>query len=219
MEAISASLNTSISVPRGNKKRTITNFFSLSLLQLGNYVLPMLSLPIISRIIGPENYGLINYAFAFVGYFVLFINAGFDLYGTRQIVDNKENPEAISIVFSRIIISKAVLFLISTVIFMGAIYFVPQLRDQKALGWFTFLVCIGWVINPSLLFHGMQESKNYAFFSFISKLLFTILVLVLVRQREDYILQPLIFSLAHILISAVSFYYLFKKYSINIKKN
>ena len=217
MEAVSVPITTTTAAIKGTRKSTMTNFFSLSLLQLGNYVLPMLSLPIISRVIGPENYGLINYAFAFVGYFVLFINAGFDLYGTRQVVDNRDRPEVISKVFSSIILSKAVLLLISTAVFVATIYLVPQLKDQKALGWFTFLVCIGWVINPSWLFHGMQESKNYAFFSFISKLLFTILVLVLIRQREDYILQPLMFSLAHILISVVSFYYGLKKYRIRIK--
>jgi O-antigen/teichoic acid export membrane protein len=199
-----------------SQKRTLFNFVSLSILQVGNYVLPMITLPIISRIIGPEKYGVVNYAYAFVGYFVLFINAGFDFYGARKILEYKNNKEKINELFSSITISKTYLLLLSSVIFSISLFLIPQLREEKLVSLFTFLLCIGWVVNPSWLYNGMQEARRYAVFSFISKLLFTIAVILIIRHRSDYIYQPLIMGVAHVLVSFVSLYYAMRKYNITL---
>jgi O-antigen/teichoic acid export membrane protein len=199
----------------GSKKKTLYNFFSVALLQIGNYVLPMITLPIISRIIGPEKYGVVNYSFAFVGYFVLFINAGFDFYGTRMILANKGNEQRTNELFSSILLSKALLLLISIIVFIAALFLIPQLYNEKLVSIFTFMMCIGWVINPSWLYNGMQDSRKYAIFSFASKLLFSIAVILVVRHKSDYIYHPLITSVAHVLVSLISFYYAIRKYKIS----
>ena len=176
----------------------------------------MITLPIISRIIGPERYGVINYSFAFVGYFILIINAGFDFYGTRMILQNRGNKIAINNLLSRIIITKGLLLVISALIFFSSLFLIPQLAHEKMVAFYTFLVCIGWVINPSWLYHGMQDSRKYAVFSFISKLLFSIVVILLIRHPKDYFFHPLLYSLSHILISWISFSYATRKYGLKI---
>jgi len=199
---------------QGAKGKTLSNFLSLSLLQIGNYVLPMVTLPIISRVIGPGYYGVINYAFAFVGYFVLLVNAGFDLYGSRLIVQHRDNPPERDRVFSNILTAKAYLSLLAGLVFTVCLFTVPQLREDKPVAVFTFLMCLGWVINPSWLYHGMQDSRRYAVFSFLSKLFFSVLVVLLVRERDDYLYHPLISSMAHLLVSLWSLHFACKKYGI-----
>ena len=184
------------------------------MLQLGNYVLPMITLPIISRIIGPEKYGEINFAYAFVGYFILFINAGFDFYGMRKILEYNGNKERINHLFSRITIAKSILLIISAILFISALYLIPQVSHARLVNLFTFLLCIGWVINPSWLYNGMQDARNYAFFSFLSKLLFSIAVVVVIKHQNDYIYQPLLTGLAHVIVSFVSLKYAMKHYNI-----
>lgn len=198
----------------GSRKKTLVNFLSLSILQIGNYVLPMITLPIISRIIGPENYGAVNYAFAFAGYFILFINAGFDLYGTRQIISYQGDKEKIQRLFSRITFAKLYISVVATIIFVACLFSIEQLRNEKLVNIFTYIMCLGWIVNPSWLYNGMQDSRRYAVFSFFSKLLFSIAVVLLVTERSDYIYHPLITSIAHILVSFISFYYAIKKYNL-----
>jgi O-antigen/teichoic acid export membrane protein len=200
----------------GSKKKTLMNFLSLSILQIGNYVLPMITLPIISRIIGPEKYGAVNYAFAFVGYFIMLINAGFDLYGTRQIISFNGDKGKINELFSRITLSKVYISIVSTIIFVFCLFTIEQLRAEKLITIFTYLMCIGWIINPSWLYNGMQDSRRYAVFSFTSKLLFSVAVVLMVREKSDYIYHPLITSLAHILVSFISFVYAIRKYKIKL---
>jgi O-antigen/teichoic acid export membrane protein len=205
-----------MSVHAGSKRKTVQNFFSSSLVQIGNYVLPMITLPIISRIIGPEKYGAVNYAFAFVSYFILFINAGFDLYGTRMIVSFKEDKQKIQKLFSRITFAKLYISLFTTIIFAICLFSIDQLKDEKLISIFTYLLCVGWIINPSWLYNGMQDSRRYAMFSFVSKLLFSIAVVMVVREKSDYIYHPLITSIAHILVSYISFQFALKKYKLKL---
>ncbi|GAB4091705.1 MATE family efflux transporter [Flaviaesturariibacter terrae] len=198
------------------KRKALVNFFSLSLLQIGNYVLPMVTLPIISRIIGPGNYGLINYIFAYVYYFVLFINAGFDLYGVRHIIQNRDNPEAINAVVSRIVAAKTGILAMCAVVFTVLVFCVPQLAREKSVCLFAFLYCFGWVINPSWMYHAMQETKKFAIFSFFSKLTFSVAIVLVIRERSDYIYHPLITSLAHVGVSFFSLRYALRRYGIRI---
>ena len=180
-------------------------------------MLPMITLPIISRIIGPDKYGAINYAFAFVSYFILFINAGFDLYGCRKIVSFKDDKLKIQELFSQITWAKTFISAFTTIAFVISLFLVEQVRQEMLVNIFTYLLCIGWILNPSWLYNGMQDSRKYSLFSFFSKLLFSIAVVFVVQQKSDYIYQPLITSLAHILVSYISLKYALKKYSIRLQ--
>ena len=53
------------------------NIFSLGLLNIVNYIFPLLIIPHLTRTLGRENYGLYAFATVVVGYIALFIRYGF----------------------------------------------------------------------------------------------------------------------------------------------
>ncbi|MBP8976516.1 MAG: oligosaccharide flippase family protein, partial [Bacteroidetes bacterium] len=58
--------------------RIARNFFSLNIVQVASYIFPLIALPYIVRVIGPEKYGTINFAQAIISYFTLVIIYSFD---------------------------------------------------------------------------------------------------------------------------------------------
>ena len=63
----------------GEKKRLLENFISLGALQIVSYVIPLISLPYLSRVLGVEKFGLVFFAFAFMQYFIMLTDYGFGL--------------------------------------------------------------------------------------------------------------------------------------------
>ena len=198
------------------KKGVVKNVFSLGVVQIANYVFPFITVPIVSRIIGPDKLGVINFASAFMAYFTILINFGFDLSATRAIAAQRDNTEERTRIFNEVVSAKLLLFAASVILFTVSLFAFPQLRNEKPVAIYSFLLCFSWVITPNWLYQGMQELSRIAVFNLVTKVLFTAVILFLVRQKEDYIWQPLVISVAQIIVGIFSFWYAVKRYRISL---
>ena len=206
-----------------SKNLLVKNVASLSIVQIANYVLPLLSIPIITRIIGPDKFGVINYAATFVSYFSIFISYGFDLTATRRLAKDPDNEFRRNTIFNEVFQAKIILFAISSILFYICLELIPPLRQERTVAIYSFLYCIGTILTQDWMFIAMQDLSKVALFNFISKLLFTVLILNTVHQKSDYQWQPLVTSLVQILVAMISFTWAFKRYnlkfiSVNIKE-
>jgi O-antigen/teichoic acid export membrane protein len=195
----------------------VRNIFSLGLVQIANYVFPFISVPIVSRIIGPDKFGVLNFAAAFMTYFTLLINFGFDLSATRAIASRRDDLVERNRIFNQVLLAKMMLLVVSVILFVVSLYTIPQLRDEKAVAIFSFLLCVSWVITPNWLYQGMQELSRIAIFNLVTKIIFTGLILLVVREKSDYIWQPLAVSAAQLLVGAVAFIYAIRRFNISLQ--
>lgn len=197
-------------------KGLIKNIASLGIVQIANYVFPLITVPIISRIIGPDKFGAINYSGAFIAYFTMFIGYGFDLTATRRIAKDPQNESLRNQVFSEVFYTQIFLFFCCTLLFWGSLEIIPPLRAEKTIAIFTFLVCISTVLTQNWLFQAMQDLPKIAWLNFLTKLVFTFTILFIVKEKEDYIWQPLVASLTQILVATLSFFWALKKYKLKL---
>jgi PST family polysaccharide transporter len=200
-----------------SKQGLFKNFASLGIIQIANYALPLISVPIISRIIGPDKFGVINYAASFVLYFNLLIAYGFELSATRKIAQQPGNAELKNQVFSEVLSAKLFLFLVSVAVFIICLYNVPLLSTEKTVAIFSFSVCLGTVFSQNWLFQAMQDLPKMATLNFFGKLIITVLVIYFVKQKSDYIWQPLITGIIHVLIALVAFFWAVKRYNLKFQ--
>ena len=75
----------------GKVKVIYKNMVSLGVLQIANYLIPFLVLPIISRILGATLFGSVSYAQNIVTYLTLLVNFGFEYSATRQISVSRDD--------------------------------------------------------------------------------------------------------------------------------
>lgn len=177
-------------------------------------LLPLLTVPYVVRIIGPERLGLLNFSMAYVAYFTLLINYGFDLAAVRAIAADRTNKQLINRVFSEVLTGKAVLFALSTVVFCLVSFFNPEFKAHLWLHISTYLSCIGVVLFPIWLFQAMEDLSRVAVFNLLVKLLFTVSVFALIRQPDDYIYQNLAISVAQVLVSVVALVVAIRRFKV-----
>ena len=199
------------------KKRLANNFLSLSILQMVNYLLPLVTIPYLVRILGPEKFGLIAFAQAFISYFVILTDYGFNLSATREISVNRTKKEKISEIFSSVMIIKFILGVLSFFILALFILLIPKFRDDWLIYIFTFGTVLGNILFPIWLFQGMEKMKYITTLNIIAKGIFTVCIFIFIRKITDYLYVPLINSIGLSTIGVLSLIIISKDFKIKFK--
>jgi O-antigen/teichoic acid export membrane protein len=199
------------------RRTLLTNIFSLSGMQIVNYTLPVLTVPYIVRIIGPDYYGLVNFAQAFTAYFILIVSYGFDFTATRDVAVYRDDREKLSEIFSSVIAAKILLFALTLLIFLPIIFLIPKFRADTDIYIYTYLVIIGMVLMPTWLFQGMEKLARLSLFNFVIKLLYAVSIFIFIKTKSDYLLIPLVFSIAQIVVGGASYVYAVKVFGVSMK--
>lgn len=172
----------------GTRRQLAENMGALFLLQGANYVLPLITLPYLVRVLGPENFGLVAFAQALTQYFVVLTDYGFNLTATREIALNRDDPQRISEIFCSVMLIKLGLLLASFLLLISLVFVVPRFRDDWPVYLVTFLLVVGQVMFPLWFFQGMQRVKYITALNITGRLFVVFAVFALVRERSDYVL-------------------------------
>jgi len=199
------------------KRTLLENFVALSVLQGANYILPLITLPYLVRVLGPEKFGLVAFAQAFVGYFQIITDYGFNLSATREISINRENKEKISEIFSSVIVIKSFLFLFSLIIMSVVVFFFNKFGQDRLIYYISFGMVLGQTIFPVWFFQGMEKMRYITFLNILAKVIFTVAIFVVVKESSDYLYVPLLNSLGFIIAGILGLWIVFKDFRIGFK--
>ncbi|MGQ7395323.1 polysaccharide biosynthesis C-terminal domain-containing protein [Streptococcus suis] len=176
--------------------KTIKNYIYSSLYQIFLVIVPFLTIPYVSRVLGAELIGINSYTNTIMSYFVLFANLGITIYGNRTIAYYREDINKRSQKFWEIIILK---FLVSAIVyglFLVFIYFYPQYQ-------FIFMLqsiqIIATAFDISWLFSGLEDFKKTVVRNFLVKTLSVLLIFLFVKTENDlnsYVLITVLATLA-----------------------
>lgn len=184
-------------------KILIGNISSLFVLQAANYIFPLLTLPYLVRVLGPEKFGLYIFAQTFIQYFVIFTDYGFNYTATRQISIERDNIEKCSKIFSAVMLIKLGLTIISFGLLMAVIFTFSKFGSDWSLYYSAFLLVLGNAMFPQWLFQGMERMKYIAIINIIVRALATVAIFIFVQTESDYILAVLIVSISWVLIGLI----------------
>ncbi|MEW5844056.1 MAG: flippase [Bacteroidota bacterium] len=198
----------------GVNKRLLENFFSLSILQIANYIIPLITLPYLVRVLLPSNYGLLAFAQALIQYFNVFTDYGFNFSATREISIYRHNKEKVSAIFSSVMTLKILFVFISLSILSLIIFSFDKLRSEWLLYYCTFGIVIGQNMFPRWFFQGIEQMKYITILNLISRIIFTISIFVVVKSSNDYLYVPIINSLGFILAGILSLWVAFYTFKI-----
>ncbi len=103
--------------------RIIINFISKIGVDSVSRLLGLLTLPFITRTLGPEGYGAFSYLFVIVSYYGFFIDFGYLNYGTNRLCEKERSEDVIGRIISLQIITAIASY---TVILISGLIFLEQ---------------------------------------------------------------------------------------------
>jgi len=198
-------------------KKILENLFSLSSLQIANYIIPLITLPYLVRVLGPEKFGLTSFAQAFILYFIFLVDFGFNFSATKEISINRQDSCRVSEIFSSIFLIKFLIMLLSFLIFLIIISTVSIFRIEFSFYLLNFLTVVGWIIFPQWYFQGIEKMKFIALVNFLAKLIFTIAIFFFVKESRDYIRIPILNFIGLVFSGIVSLIIIFYYYPVKLK--
>ena len=198
-----------------DKKRLASNFFSLSVLQIFSYVLPLLTLPYLVRVLGVETFGLIAFATAFIIFFNILVDYGFNLSATREVSIHRENKDKITEIYSSVLAIKFILIFVSLIILSFIVFTFEKFSSHSILYFITFISVIGQALFPIWYFQGMERMKYITIINIFSKVVFTIAIFVFVQEQSDYYLVPLLTSVGFLVAGIWSLYLVKKEFDVS----
>ena len=201
---------------KGGETRTLlTNFLSLSFLQVASYIFPLLTVPYLAHVIGIERYGEIAFATAIMIYFQTLVDYGFVFSAVRDIARCRKDYDQVSAIYSKVMWARVLLLLLSFTILIILIILVPKFWSMKWVLLASFLMVIGHLMFPDWMFQALEKMKYITIFNVIVKLIFTGAVFIFIRNPNDYLLQPIFTSVGYI-VSGIGAMWLIHKWGIQI---
>ncbi len=201
-----------------DNKKLLSSFISLSTLQGVNLILPLILLPYLVRTLGVELYGLIAFSTAFVYYFQVVTDYGFNLTATRETSIYRDNKTKIVEIYNSVMIIKLILATLCFILMSIIVLSFKILRDNYEIYYLSFGVVIGNALLPMWLFQGMEKMKYMTILNLITKVSFTILIFIFVNKKQDYLLVPIFTSTGYIISGLVSILIIKKSFKITIAK-
>ncbi|MGI5895430.1 MAG: flippase [Oscillospiraceae bacterium] len=163
-------------------KSIVKNYIYNVSYQILLILIPLITTPYVSRVLGSDNVGIFNYTQSVVNYFILFGCIGLNMYGQREIAYCQNNPQKRSRVFWELVLLRLITVSLSLLVY----YFGIAAHSPYQEYYLIFLVeIVAAVFDISWFFQGLENFKMVAIRNFIIKLSGVALIFLFVKTKEQ----------------------------------
>ena len=188
---------------------TKKNYIYNVIYQMLLLVIPLITTPYISRVIGAEGSGIYSYTYSIVQYFGIFAMLGLNNYGNRSVAKIRDDKDKLSRTFCSIYAMQLMTTVIMTIIYIGYIFFINDKYTTVAIMQIIYLISVALDIN--WFFFGMEKFKITVTRNIVIKIISTIMIFIFVRTRDDLYIYILILLLSSLISQLVLWKFLKKE--------
>lgn len=176
--------------------------------QLFIILIPLITIPYISRVLGPSGVGINSYTTSIAQYFILLATVGINIYGNREIAYVRDNSNTLNKTFWEIFTLKILTTVFSVVVFL-VVTILSSTYSTYLLAQSVSVIAVAFDI--SWFFMGIENFRVTVLRNFFVKILTLVLIFMFVRTKNDTAMYILINSLSTLIGNITLFPYL-KKY-------
>lgn len=172
------------------------------------FVIPLITMPYVSRVLGADGIGIYSYTYSIAYYFMIIAMLGLNNYGNRTIAKVRDNQEIMSKEFWSIYIFQ--LLTTSIMIISYFVYILIFCKEYKIIAILQSMYVISSAFDINWFFFGIEKFKLTITRNTIIKVLSLILIFVFVRTENDVWKYTVILAGSTLLSNIVLFSFLRK---------
>ena len=167
-------------------KLTSNIIYNLSY-QLLILIIPLITAPYLSRVLGVDGIGTYSYVFSVAYYFYIFITLGLANYGNRAIARVREDRDEVSKTFWSIYFMQLSIGIVIIIAYIGYVLFL--VRTTHRLYFMAFFPYIfAALLDINWFFFGLTDFKFTTIRNTVVKLLSLVCIFTLVKTESDLLL-------------------------------
>lgn len=197
-------------------KQLSDNFIALLLLQLLNYLLPLLLIPYLIRVLGVEGFGVYSFILAITLYGVQMSDYGFELSATYHISLNRDNPKKIDEIFSSVLTIKLIIASLYLIFIILLIPLFDKFMLYHQLIILSFGILLGQVLFPVWFFQGIEKMRYILYLNGFLKLIFILSIFLMVKEKSDLHLLLILNSIITLSVGITALYIAIKKFKVQL---
>jgi PST family polysaccharide transporter len=199
------------------KKKILNNFFSLGIVQVINALLQLLVIPPVIARIGMENYGVVAVAQVLMFYMATFTDYGYNQTATREVSLNRNNPQVLSVLFSRVSFAKILLCITAFVVLIVLSLFFPIIQRHFSLYCLAFLFVPGYAAQPVWILQGLEKMQFLALGTLAARIIFVGLVFIFIKGPGDSGLFLFFYGAGNLAAGIASTLYIMRSQNIQLR--
>lgn len=193
--------------------KTMNNGIWMYLLQFFNLIVPLITLPYITHILGASKFGMFSVALNIFGYMQVVVEYGFELSATRTVAISKK--QEYNEIFSAVVYSRLFLTLLCVIFFLC---YMLIYRTETLLCSCLFVLMFGLIGNcfqVNWFFQGIEKMFYISIISIISRVLSVIMIFTFIKNSDDLLLYCLLYSITPFLIGTLGILIAIRKFKLS----
>ena len=197
-------------------KSVANNIVMLYIMNITQLVLPLLTLPYLTRVLSVDGYGIVSYTKSIMLYATLIIEFGFLLSGTKEVVDYKNDKDKLGLIIGKVTQAKLLLSLVAFSVLLIMILFVPILHRHPIFTILSYGSPFLSIFLFDYLFRGLEKMQIITERYLISKGISTVFTFLLIKNESQLNLIPIL-DIIGSLVAAAWVFIEIRKLGIRLK--
>ena len=170
----------------------IKNTSMLYIMNIAKIVLPLVTLPYLTRVLSKDCYGTVSYVKAVMQYMQIVVDFGFVLSATKDIVNVKDDKDEISKVLGDTLVAKLMLLFAAFIVLLVMIAAIPILHVNALYTILSFVVVGLTCFLMDFLFRGIEEMQVITIRYVVMRLIATGLTFIFVKNDSNMLWIPIL---------------------------
>lgn len=174
------------------KRNILKNVIMLYGLSIAKIIFPLLTLPYLTRVLSVDTYGVVSFVKTIMTYFQIFLDFGFMLSGTKDVIESRDDKRKLGVVVGDVLFARIILGGIGFIILILLTILLPILRENYVYTFISYIAIFLSVFLFDYVFRGLEEMQVVTIIFVTMKGISAALTFVFVHCDGDIMWIPIL---------------------------